>query len=70
MSLVEREPVAEGLVSEDLLVFDWRFQRSLQMGFRTLLAERIAATCIDLHDLEHLIGRGCPKATAYRILRS
>ena len=33
------------------------------------LAERIATTSVDLHELEHLIGRGCPRGTAYRILR-
>ena len=38
-------------------------------GFASKLAERIATTSVDLHELEHLIGRGCPRGTAYRILR-
>jgi hypothetical protein len=33
------------------------------------LAERIAVTEIDLHELARLISWGCPRRTAYRILR-
>jgi hypothetical protein len=67
MSIAETEsgrPLAGG--SE---VFLWRFQRSLEMGFGTGLADRIAATQIDLHELERLISWGCRRRTAYRILR-
>jgi hypothetical protein len=39
------------------------------MGFGTRLADRIAGTQIDLHELERLIALGCPRLTAYRILR-
>jgi hypothetical protein len=55
--------------AEDLGVFLWRFQRSLEMGFVSRLAERIAVTEIDLHELARLISWGCPRRTAYRILR-
>jgi hypothetical protein len=47
----------------------WRFQRSLEMGFEGRLADRIAVSQIDLHQLERLISSGCPPGTAYRILR-
>jgi len=39
------------------------------MGFGSRLADRIAVTEIDLHELERLISCGCPRRTAYRILR-
>ena len=64
MSAIETGPV-----EEMELVFRWRLLQSLRMGYLTVLAERIAATGVDLHELEHLIGRGCPRATAFRILR-
>jgi hypothetical protein len=56
-------------LEESELVFRWRLFQSLRMGFATGLAERIAAADVDLHELEDLIGRGCPRGTAYRILR-
>jgi hypothetical protein len=56
-------------LAEDAGVFLWRFERSLEMGFGTRLADRIAGTQIDLHELERLITLGCPLLTAYRILR-
>jgi hypothetical protein len=64
MSVVETEPF-----EQIELVFRWRLVQSLRMGYATGQAERIAATVVDLHELEHLIGRGCSRATAYRILR-
>jgi hypothetical protein len=65
---------ATGIDGNDALVEDeqvvlWRVQRSRQMGFRERLAERIAISRIDLHELERLISGGCPQWTAYRILR-
>jgi hypothetical protein len=67
MSIVETE--AEQPLAGDLAVFLWRLQRSLEMGFGRRLADRIAVTQIDLHRLERLICSGCPRGTAYRILR-
>jgi hypothetical protein len=64
VSVVKTDPV-----EEIELVFRWRVLQSLRMGYATGLAERIAATGVDLHELERLIGSGCPRATAYRILR-
>jgi hypothetical protein len=59
----------EGEHGMDEQVVLWRVQRSQEMGFRTRLAERIAVSPIDLHELERLISWGCPQSTAYRILR-
>jgi len=56
-------------LADDAGVFLWRFLRSLEMGFGSRLADRIAGTQIDLHELERLIALGCPRLTAYRILR-
>jgi hypothetical protein len=67
MSIVETE--SNHPLEDELGVFLWRFQRSLAMGFGRRLADRIAMTQIDLHQLERLISRGCPRRTAYHILR-
>jgi hypothetical protein len=68
MSVAETDS-AHPLLAEDAGVFLWRFQRSLEMGFGRPMADRIAITQIDLHELERLISLGCPRRTAYRILR-
>ena len=67
MSVTETE--SEHPRAADLGVFLWRFQRSREMGFARLLADRIAVSEIDLHELEGLISGGCPRRAAYRILR-
>ena len=67
MSVAETE--SEHPRTKDLGVFLWRFQRSMEMGFGRRLADRIAVTEIDLHELEGLISGGCPRRTAYRILQ-
>lgn len=66
MSVVETE--ASDARVAGLELFLWRLQRALAMGFEKRLADRIAATAIDLHQLERLIDSGCPRGTAYRIL--
>jgi hypothetical protein len=68
MSATETEN-AHPLLAEGAGVFLWRFQRSLEMGFGRPMADRIAITQIDLHELERLLSFGCPRRTAYRILR-
>ena len=68
MSVTEAEN-AHSLLAEDAGVFLWRFQRSLEMGFGRSMADRIAITQIDLHELERLLSFGCRRQTAYRILR-
>jgi hypothetical protein len=50
-------------------VLDWRVRRLREAGLRGDLAARIAADpAYDLHELLGLIDRGCPPATAVRIL--
>ena len=67
MSIAETESAHSQ--AEEAGVFLWRFVRSVEMGFGNRLADRIAGTQIDLHELERLIALGCPRFTAYRILR-
>jgi hypothetical protein len=47
----------------------WRRQRLLDSGFEESVATRLADTPgVDLHALLNLVDRGCPPATAIRIL--
>jgi hypothetical protein len=50
-------------------VLCWRERRLLGMGFDPELAYDAARTTLDLHELERLLGRGCPPKTAVAILR-
>jgi hypothetical protein len=50
-------------------VLSWRERRLQTMGFDPERAAELAATTLDLHELEHLLGRGCPPHTAVAILR-
>jgi hypothetical protein len=55
--------------ADAVAVYLWRFQRSQAMGFASELADRIAMSEVDLHELERLLSCGCSPRTAYRILR-
>lgn len=46
----------------------WRLCWLLDAGFDRGLAERLAATTVDLHALLELVDRGCPPELAARIL--
>jgi hypothetical protein len=50
-------------------VLSWRKKRLVTMGFDPERASEIAQTTLDLYELEHLLGRGCPPHTAVAILR-
>lgn len=50
-------------------VLCWREQRLRETGFDRELAREVALTTLDLHELEHLLNRGCPPPTAVAILR-
>jgi hypothetical protein len=50
-------------------VLSWRELRLLGMGFDPERAYEIARTILDLHELERLLGRGCPPQTAVAVLR-
>jgi hypothetical protein len=54
--------------AEQLYVF--RLRWALELGYGVPEAERIAAARFDMHELAELIEeRGCPLASAHRILR-
>jgi hypothetical protein len=68
--VLEATEIGENQSGADAVaVYLWRFQRSQTMGFASQLADRIAASEVDLHELERLLSCGCPPRTAYRILR-
>ena len=49
-------------------VLDWRECEFERLGFPEFEASALAATRIDTHDMESLIGRGCSRELAWRIL--
>lgn len=54
-------------LDEELDVIRWRTRRLLRVGYEPDEAARLALSRIDIHELEHLIGNGCPLETAVRI---
>ena len=54
-------------LDEELDVIRWRVRRLLGIGFELDEAARLALSPVDIHELEHLIGNGCPLETAVRI---
>jgi hypothetical protein len=50
-------------------VLSWREDRLLAMGFDPVRALDIARTILDVHQLEDLLGRGCPPQTALAIVQ-
>jgi hypothetical protein len=49
-------------------VESWRLHVLLESGFPVHLAERLAASGVDLHEATELLRRGCTPATAAEIL--
>jgi hypothetical protein len=49
-------------------VFRWRLKVAVGIGCDTDLASQIAASHLDLRDLERLIHDGCDPTVAFRIL--
>jgi hypothetical protein len=54
-------------LDDELDVVRWRTRRLLGIGYEPAEAERLAFSPVDIHELEHLIGNGCPLETAVRI---
>ena len=54
--------------SERAKVESWRLHILLEAGYPVHLAERIAASEVDLHDAVQLLTRGCDPVTATEIL--
>jgi hypothetical protein len=54
-------------LDDDLKLVCWRMDRLLALGYPLREAASLALSDVDLHELEHLIAKGCPTATAARI---
>lgn len=67
--VIENACSAPGSVREVADVTAWRRRRLLESGFDESSATWLADTPgVDLHALLNLVDRGCPPATAIRIL--
>jgi hypothetical protein len=56
-------------LDDDLTVVHWRTDRLLALGYAFRDAAYLALSDVDLHEVERLIGNGCPAETAVRIAR-
>jgi hypothetical protein len=54
-------------LDDDLMVLCWRNKRLIALGYELREAACLAISDIDIHELERLIGKGCPTETAVRI---
>lgn len=54
--------------TEQDVVLSWRLERILGAGFKLKPAQRLAASDVDLAEIEALIAAGCPPKTVSRIL--
>ena len=54
-------------LDDDLTVLRWRTERLVALGYELRQAAFLAISPIDVRELERLIGKGCPPATAVRI---
>ena len=52
---------------DDLAVLRWRTDRLIALGYGKREATSLAISRVDIHELERLIGKGCPPKTAARI---
>jgi hypothetical protein len=59
---------ASGMTDEEL-IFAWRFEQLQRVGFDSELALELAVcTRVDLHDATELVERGCAPTLAAQIL--
>ena len=54
-------------LDDELVVTRWRTERLVRLGYELREAASLALSKVDVHELERLIGNGCPPATAVRI---
>ena len=54
-------------LDDDLTVLRWRTERLIALGYELREAAFLAISRVDVHELERLIEKGCPPATAVRI---
>ena len=52
---------------ETLRILDWRQSRFLALGYPVDGATLLACAAVDVHEIEHLIARGCPLDLAVKI---
>ena len=52
---------------DELNVLRWRTERLMALGYKFPRAAFLANSGLDIHELERLIRKGCPPATAVRI---
>ena len=54
-------------LNEGLRLASWRTERVVALGYPARRAVSLATLRVDIHELEHLIGKGCAPETAVRI---
>jgi hypothetical protein len=54
-------------LDDDLRLARWRTDRLLALEYEPPEAARLGVSSVDIHELERLIGLGCPPETAVRI---
>ncbi len=54
-------------LDDDVTVLCWRTERLIALGYGLREAAYLAISDVDVHELERLIGKGCPTETAVRI---
>jgi hypothetical protein len=54
-------------LEDDLAVVRWRTDRLIALGYELREAAFLAIAGVDIHELERLVVKGCPPATAIRI---
>ena len=65
----ETEVVAASGMTDEELIFAWRFEQLQRVGFDAELALDLAVCAeVDLHDATELVQRGCAPPLAARIL--
>ena len=65
----QTEVIETSGMTDEELIFDWRFDQLRRAGFDSELALDLAAcSTVDLHEATELVMRGCAPALAARIL--
>ncbi len=54
-------------LEDDLRVLHWRSERLVALGYERREVAFLAVSQVDIHELERLIGKGCPRETAVQI---
>jgi hypothetical protein len=66
---IATEVIEAGGMTDEELIFAWRFEQLRRAGFDSELALDLAVCAgVDLHDATGLVERGCPPMLAAQIL--